>query len=110
MEKLNKWGLSHNILLAYLSLLFGVGFGIAGMAIYPPGVINGSVLILIGQLFVLSAGFIGLDIKFDLSNKYFHARQTPLESKKDKEEIEKIINDQYGQLSENQEVEYNDNN
>jgi len=29
-------------------------------------------------LFILSAGFIGLDVKFDLNNKYFHARQNEI--------------------------------
>lgn len=39
--------INHKIVLSYLSFFFAVGFAIAGIAIYPPGVIHGSVLILV---------------------------------------------------------------
>ena len=104
MEKLKHFGLTHSIVLSYLCLFFGIGFGIAGLWIPPVGSIHSSVLILIAQLFVLSAGFIGLDIKVDLNSKYFHAKQTANDTKKDIEAIQKAADEQFGQLSENQEV------
>lgn len=83
---------NNKILLSYLAFFTGIGFGIAGIAIYPPGVIHGSVLILIAQLFILSAGFVGLDVKFDLNNKYFHARQKEIfEKEKDIDKIRRAM-------------------
>ena len=80
------------IILSYLAFFAGIGFGIAGLVIPPAGYVSGSVLILIGQLFILSAGFIGLDVKFDLNNKYFHARQNGIaESRKDIDEIKQAL-------------------
>lgn len=92
-----KWGLDHKILLAYLAFIAGIGFGIAGLVIPPAGYISSSVLILIAQLFVLSGTFIGLDVKFDVSNKYFHARPAS-SSKQDLQEIEDTVNKQYGEI------------
>jgi hypothetical protein len=53
-----------------------MGFAIAGISLPPIGHIYSSVLILIAQLLVLSGTFIGLDVKFDLDHRYFHARQS----------------------------------
>lgn len=89
---LNGLTVNHKIALSYLAFICGIGFGIAGIAIYPPGVIHGSVLILVAQLFVLSGTFVGLDVKFDLNNKYFHARQNGIsESRKDIDEIKQAL-------------------
>ena len=59
------------IMLAIAAFLGAIGFGISGICIPPPGEIHGSVLILIAQFLVLSATFVGLNLKFDLQNKYF---------------------------------------
>lgn len=89
---LNGLTVNHKIALSYLAFFCGIGFGIAGIAIYPPGVIHGSVLILIAQLLVLSGTFVGLDVKFDLNNKYFHARQNQIdENRKDIDRIKKAM-------------------
>ena len=97
MCKLKKWGLDHKIFLAYLAFIAGIGFGIAGLVIPPAGYISSSVLILIAQLFVLSGTFIGLDVKFDVNNKYFHAR--PCSSvRQDLQDIEDTVNKQYGEI------------
>lgn len=89
---LNGLTVNHKIALSYLAFFCGIGFGIAGIAIYPPGVIHGSVLILIAQLLVLSGTFVGLDVKFDLNNKYFHARQSQIdENRKDIDRIKKVM-------------------
>lgn len=89
---LNGLTVNHKIALSYLAFICGIGFGIAGIAIYPPGVIHGSVLILVAQLLVLSGTFVGLDVKFDLNNKYFHARQNQIdETRKDIDEIKQAL-------------------
>ena len=89
---INGLTVNHKIALSYLAFFAGIAFGIAGIAIYPPGVIHGSVLILIAQLFVLSGTFVGLDVKFDLNNKYFHARQNGItEGRKDIDEIKQAL-------------------
>ena len=89
---LNGLTVNHKIALSYLAFFCGIGFGIAGIAIYPPGVIHGSVLILIAQLLVLSGTFVGLDVKFDLNNKYFHARQNQIdENRRDIDIIKKTM-------------------
>jgi hypothetical protein len=71
----------HKIILAYLSFFAGIGFGIAGLALPPIGLIHSSVLILIAQLLVLTATLLGLNIKFDLERKYFHTNQEPPQNK-----------------------------
>lgn len=83
---------NNKILLSYLAFFAGIGFGIAGISIPPLGYISSSLLILIAQLFILSAGFIGLDVKFDLNNKYFHARQNEItENRRDIDLIKKAM-------------------
>lgn len=86
--------INHKIVLSYLSFFFAVGFAIAGIAIYPPGVIHGSVLILVAQLFVLCGTLLGLNIKFDLQEKYFHARHDST-TKEDLAQIQNAINEQF---------------
>lgn len=44
----------------------GIGFGIAGMALPPVGTIDWSILLLIGQLFILAAAIMGISVNFDL--------------------------------------------
>lgn len=93
MKNIFKTIITNNkILLSYLAFFAGIGFGIAGISIPPLGYISSSLLILIAQLFILSAGFIGLDVKFDLNNKYFHARQNQIdENRKNIELIKKSM-------------------
>lgn len=93
MKNIFKTIITNNkILLSYLAFFAGIGFGIAGISIPPLGYISSSLLILIAQLFILSAGFIGLDVKFDLNNKYFHARQNEItENRRDIDLIKKAM-------------------
>ena len=49
----------------------GIVFGIAGMALPPVGAIDWSVLILIGQLLILAAAVMGIQVNFDLKNGQF---------------------------------------
>lgn len=98
MCKFKNITLNHKVILAYLSFFTGVGLAIAGIAIYPPGVIHGSVLIMVAQLLVLCATLLGLNVKFDLQNKYFHSHQDN-STKRDLQEIEKAVNEQYGEIN-----------
>lgn len=92
MCKFKNLKINHKILLAYLSFLAGVGLAIAGITIYPPGVIHGSVLIMCAQLLVLCATLLGLNIKFDLERKYFHTKQeNGTSSKEDKKMIQEAV-------------------
>lgn len=90
-----KYTFNHKTILSYLSFLFGIIFGFLGLLLPPIGLIHGSVLILIAQLFVLSGTFIGLDVKFDMSNKYFHAHQHEPTTKEDLAQIKKAIDEQF---------------
>ncbi len=55
----------------YFLVVSGIGFGIAGMTLPPIGIIDWSVLILIGQLFILAAAIMGISVNFDLKNGQF---------------------------------------
>ncbi len=50
----------------YFLVCAGIGFGIAGMILPPIGTIDWSVLLLIGQLFILAASVMGIYVNFDL--------------------------------------------
>lgn len=63
----------HKIPVFIFLFLIGVGFGIWGMLIPPNGVIDGSVLILIAQIFVLAASVYGFEVHFDIKEGQFHA-------------------------------------
>ena len=65
----------------YFLVCAGIGFGIAGMLLPPIGTIDWSVLILIGQLFVLSATILGLDIKFNIKEGVFESGDIDEEEK-----------------------------
>lgn len=57
----------------FLLIFFtAVGFAIWGMLTPPPGEITNSVLILIAQFLVLSAGIYGYEVHFDLKQGQFH--------------------------------------
>lgn len=79
----------HKIILAYLSFFAGVGFGIAGLAVPPIGLIHSSVLILIAQCLVLCATLLGLSVKFDLHRQIFNTQQ-PGDDKKRKGQEDEI--------------------
>ena len=92
---IEKFNLNHRVTLAYLSFFFAMGFAIAGISIPPVGQIFSSVLILIAQLLVLSATFLGLNVKFDLERKYFHAHQHDSMTKEDLAQIQQAVDEQF---------------
>lgn len=55
----------------YFLVIMGIAFGVAGMTLPPVGTIDWSVLILIGQLFILAAAIMGISVNFDLKNGQF---------------------------------------
>jgi len=57
----------------YFLVICGIGFGIAGMVLPPIGKIDWSVLVMIGQLFILAATILGLDIKMNLKEGIFES-------------------------------------
>jgi hypothetical protein len=63
----------HKIPVFIFLFLIGVGFGIWGMLTPPGGVIDGSVLILIAQIFVLAASVYGFEVHFDIKEGKFDA-------------------------------------
>lgn len=74
-------------ILSIASFIAGIVFGMMGLWIAPQGIIHSSVLIMVGQLLILSATFLGLKVDFDLRNQHF----TNMEKKskdKEKEDIE----------------------
>lgn len=63
-----------NKLVTFFILFFcGVGFGAAGMVLPPTGIIHSSVLILVGQIFILCASIYGYEIHFDINKGKFDA-------------------------------------
>lgn len=80
--------------LAVASFIAAIGFGIAGIVIYPAGIIHGSVLILIAQLLVLCATLIGLNITVDLDKKFFETKHQDSTTREDLDKIEQILNNQ----------------
>lgn len=80
--------IKHRIPIFLFLFLIGVGFGAWGMLTPPGGVIDGSVLILIAQIFILAASVYGFEVHFDLKEGQFHAGQM----KKDTPENELTIN------------------
>lgn len=65
----------------YFLVCAGIGFGIAGMLLPPIGTIDWSVLILIGQLFVLSAAILGLEVKMNIKEGVFESGDIDEEEK-----------------------------
>lgn len=65
----------------YFLVCAGIGFGIAGMTLPPVGTIDWSVLILIGQLFLLSAAILGLEVKMNLKDGIFESGDIDEEEK-----------------------------
>ena len=63
----------HKIPVFIFLFLVGVGFGVWGMVLPPNGVIDGSVLILIAQIFVLAASVYGFEVHFDIKEGKFDA-------------------------------------
>ena len=65
----------HKIPVFIFLFLIGVAFGAWGMMIPPNGVIDGSVLIFIAQVFVLAASVYGFEVHFDIKEGKFDAGQ-----------------------------------
>ena len=65
----------HNILVFIFLFLCGIAFAAWGMIVPPGGVIDGSVLILIAQIFVLAASVYGFEVHFDIKEGKFDAGQ-----------------------------------
>ena len=63
----------HKILVFIFLFLCGLAFGAWGMIVPPNGVIDGSVLILIAQIFVLAASVYGFEVHFDIKEGKFDA-------------------------------------
>lgn len=82
--------------LAIWSFIGGLFFAAAGMAIYPYGVIDATVLIMVAQLLVLCATLLGKNITLDLEHKYFHT-----------EDQMKKFNDNEEKTDENKQVQEN---
>lgn len=57
----------------YFLVICGIGFGIAGMVLPPIGQIDWSVLVMIGQLFVLGATVLGFEVKFNIKEGIFES-------------------------------------
>ena len=64
---------THKILVFIFLFLCGLAFGAWGMIVPPNGVIDGSVLILIAQIFVLAASVYGFEVHFDIKEGKFDA-------------------------------------
>ena len=65
----------------YFLVCAGIGFGVAGMTLPPVGTIDWSVLILIGQLFLLSAAILGLEVKMNIKDGIFESGDIEEEEK-----------------------------
>ena len=63
----------HKILVFIFLFLCGIAFAAWGMIVPPGGVIDGSVLILIAQIFVLAASVYGFEVHFDIKEGKFDA-------------------------------------
>ena len=63
----------HKILVFIFFFFCGLAFGAWGMIVPPNGVIDGSVLILIAQIFVLAASVYGFEVHFDIKEGKFDA-------------------------------------
>lgn len=63
----------NKILVFIFLFLCGLAFAAWGMIVPPGGVIDGSVLILIAQIFVLAASVYGFEVHFDIKEGKFDA-------------------------------------
>ena len=63
----------HKILVFIFLFLCGLAFGAGGMIVPPNGVIDGSVVMLIAQIFVLAASVYGFEVHFDIKEGKFDA-------------------------------------
>ena len=65
----------NKVITFFILFFIGVAFGGWGMILPPEGIIDGSVLILIAQIFILAASVYGFEIHFDLKEGKFDAGQ-----------------------------------
>ena len=82
----------HKIPVFIFLFLCGLAFGAWGMVLPPNGVIDGSVLILIAQIFVLAASVYGFEVHFDIKEGKFDAGESKEEHKQDEP-----INDEFSE-------------
>ena len=68
----------------YFLISAGIGFGIAGMTLPPVGSIDWSVLVMIGQLFVLAATVLGFEVKFNVKEGIFESGDVDNQEEKEK--------------------------
>ena len=68
----------------YFLVLCGIGFGIWGGLTPPEGEISPSFLVLIAQLFILSATILGLDIKFNIKDGIFESGDVDVDEEEEK--------------------------
>ena len=68
----------------YFLVICGIGFGIWGGLTPPEGEISPSFLVLIAQLFILSATILGLDIKFNLKEGIFESGDGDVDEEEEK--------------------------
>lgn len=79
------------LIIAVLSFISAVCFGVAGLLLPPPGSIDGSVLILIAQMLVFCATLIGIQLKIDLANKYFSSSSSQINERLTNEEKDIVL-------------------
>ena len=65
----------------YFLVIMGLAFGVWGGLTPPEGEISPSFLIMIAQLFILSATILGLDIKFNIKEGIFESGDIDEEEK-----------------------------
>lgn len=75
----------HKIPVFLFLFLTGVAFGAWGMLTPPGGVIDGSVLIFVAQVFVLAAAVYGFEVNFDIKEGRFKAGQKEKEVTEDQQ-------------------------
>lgn len=61
------------ILTFFILFFCGIAFGAWGMLLPPEGIIDGSVLIFIAQIFILAASIWGFEVHFDIKEGKFDA-------------------------------------
>lgn len=67
-----------------LTFICAIGFGVAGMFIPPPGVVDSSVLILIAQLLVFVSSLLGMNLSFEIFGKKITNISTDKKKEEDK--------------------------
>lgn len=64
------------LILAVLLAVFGCGLLVAGMVLPPLGVIDNSVLVAAGEVFVFSAAILGINLSYNLKAQEIRSKTT----------------------------------